>query len=320
VARRVASVALRLTVSIALLALVTLVVADPGDIVARLRGMRGLPLLLAVLLTVADRVLMAVKWRVLLTARGVPMPLALAVRAYFASSLAGLFLPVTVGADAVRIFASRQYGAADVTASIVVERVIGAASVIVVALAGVALIAGALADAAFRAIVIAVAVTGLGVALAFPASLWLAGRWAASKGSGENGRSVVQRIAAAYSAYRGHPGTLSAFFVLSLIESTIPGAIAAVAARGLSIDAPVWIFLAAMPIALMVARLPVSLGGFGVQELSFVYVTGLLGVGASEAAATMLVVDAVLVLTLLPAAFDLSILNRPGLQRRTRSS
>jgi uncharacterized membrane protein YbhN (UPF0104 family) len=65
-----------------------------------------------------------------------------------------------------------------------------------------------------------------------------------------------------------------------------------------------------MPIALAVARLPISLGGFGVQEVSFVYLAGLLGLSASDAAATMLVTDAVLVLTLLPAAFDVSMLGR----------
>jgi hypothetical protein len=59
-----------------------------------------------------------------------------------------------------------------------------------------------------------------------------------------------------------------------------------------------------------VARLPVSLGGFGVQEASFVYLAGLLGLGRADALATMLVVDAVLVLTLLPAAFDVSILRQ----------
>jgi hypothetical protein len=47
-----------------------------------------------------------------------------------------------------------------------------------------------------------------------------------------------------------------------------------------------------------------------VQEVSFVYLAGLLGLSASDAAATMLVTDAVLVLTLLPAAFDVSMLGR----------
>jgi uncharacterized membrane protein YbhN (UPF0104 family) len=311
--RRVLPLALRLTVSLGLLALLTFSIGDPREIVARAASMRAVPLALAFALTILDRVLMAVKWRVLLTARGVRMPLSTAVRAYFASSFAGLFLPVTVGADAVRIFASRQYGAAEVTASIVVERVLGAASVVAVALAGCALIAGALTDLALRPIVIAMVAIGVAVTMAFPASLWLATRWSAAGGPDGSG-SLVRRVATAYSAYSGHPVALSMFFLLSVLESLIPALIAFVVARGLQVEAPFWIFMAAMPIALMVARLPISLGGFGVQEISFVYLAGLVGLRASDAAATMLVMDAVLILTLLPAAFDVSILKQP---RRT---
>jgi uncharacterized membrane protein YbhN (UPF0104 family) len=298
------------TVTVGLLALLTFVIADPREILARIRAMQGGLLGLAVALTALDRVLMAVKWRILLTARGVRMPLSTAVRAYFASSFAGLFLPVTVGADAVRIFASRQYGAADVTASIVVERVIGAASVVAVALAGCALIAGALTNVSLRPIVVAIVATGVALTLAFPASLWLAGRWSA-KAAADRAPTLVRRVATAYGAYSNHPAALSVFFLLSVVESLVPALIAFVVARGLHVDAPFWVFMAAMPIALMVARLPVSLGGFGVQEISFMYLAGLVGLAASDAVATMLVMDAVLVLTLLPAAFDVSILNQP---------
>ncbi len=106
------------------------------------------------------------------------------------------------------------------------------------------------------------------------------------------------------------PRALTAFFALSIVESLVPALVAFVVARGLDLDAPLWLFVSAIPVALMVARLPVSLGGFGVQEASFVYLAGLLGMGRSDAVATMLVVDAVLVLTLLPAAFDVSILRQ----------
>jgi hypothetical protein len=100
------------------------------------------------------------------------------------------------------------------------------------------------------------------------------------------------------------------FFTLSVVESLLPAFIAFVVSRGLGIGAPLWLFLATIPVSLMVARLPVSLGGFGVQEASFVYLSGLTGLGASDAVAIMLIVDAVLVFTLLPSAFDVSILSQ----------
>jgi uncharacterized membrane protein YbhN (UPF0104 family) len=309
VSRRALSLALRLTVSLGLLALLSLVVAEPRELADRLWSMR-LPMLAAAFaLTAGDRVLMAFKWWLLLRARQIAMPLALAVRAYFTSSFAGLFLPVTLGADAVRVFASRQYGTAEVTASIVVERTLGAVSVVIVALGGCALIAGTLANVTMRPIVLAISVVGLAVAVGFAVSLWIAARWS-ERPQSAGMSSTGHKLATAYAAYARHPAALTAFFVLSLVESVVPALIALVVARGLGIQAPLWLFVSAIPVALMVARLPVSLGGFGVQEASFVYLAGLLGMNSSDAVATMLVVDAVLILTLLPAAFDVSILRQ----------
>jgi uncharacterized membrane protein YbhN (UPF0104 family) len=301
----VLSLALRLTVSLSLLALLGLVVAEPRDLIGRIGGMDGVLLIGALALTAADRMLMAYKWRLLLRARGNAISLWTAVRAYFASSFAGLFLPVTLGADAVRIMATRRFGIADITASIVVERSLGAVAVAIVALGGCGIMAGALAAVALTPIVVAIAAVGLGAGVAILLSLWLTSRWVQ--------RQAVQAgpfagIVRAYAAYADHPGTLATFLGLSIGESLVPAIVAWVVARGLGLDAPIWLFVAAVPIALMVARLPVSLGGFGVQETAFVYLAGLLGLGASDAVATMLVVDAVLVATLLPAAFDVSIL------------
>jgi uncharacterized membrane protein YbhN (UPF0104 family) len=309
VSPRAFSLALRLTVSLGLLALLGLVVADPGELAERLSGMRVPMLAIAFFLTAGDRVLMAFKWWILLRARGIGMPFVGAVRAYFASSFAGLFLPVTLGADAVRLVASRQYGAADIAASIVVERTLGAVAVVVVALAGCAMIAGSLADAALRPIVLATAAVGVTVAIGFAVSLWLASRWA-GRAANAAVPSLFHKVTAAYAAYARHPAALIAFFGLSIVESVVPALVAFVAARGLGLDEPLWLFISAFPVALMVARLPISLGGFGVQEASFVYLAGLLGFGRSDAVATMLVVDAVLVLTLLPAAFDVSMLRQ----------
>ena len=311
--RRAISLAVRLTVSLGLLALLSLVVAEPRALVAHLSGMRLSMLVAAFALTAGDRVLMAFKWWLLLQSRQIAMPLLAAIRAYFASSFAGLFLPVTLGADAVRLLASREYGSAEIAASIVVERTLGAVGVMVVALGGCALIAGTLANVAMRPIVLAISAIGVAVAVGFAASLWAASRWT-ERPRGVESPSMFHKVASAYGAYARHPAALATFLALSIVESLVPALVAFAVARGLGLNAPLWLFVSAFPVALMVARLPVSLGGFGVQEVSFVYLAGLLGMGRSESVATMLVVDAVLVITLLPAAFDVSILRR---QQRT---
>ena len=300
-ARRV----LRLGITLALLALLAFAVADPREVLDAIAGMSIPALGVALLLATGDRVLMAYKWQRLLRARGVPLPLGLAIRAYFASTFAGLFLPVTVGADAIRVVGIRRFGVYDVTASIVVERTLGAVAMFSVSLLSCTLLAYALTDPSLGSITGVLVVAAVVCAAAFPVSLWVATRVAARKAGAS---TALGRVASAYAAYGRHPQALVVFYLLSIVETFLPTLTAWVVARGLGFDLPLWIFVATLPIALSVARLPISLGGFGVQEASFVYLAGLLGVGASDALATMLVADAVLLITLLPAAFDVTVL------------
>ncbi|HEY8550037.1 MAG TPA: lysylphosphatidylglycerol synthase transmembrane domain-containing protein [Vicinamibacterales bacterium] len=303
---RVGTFALRATVTAGLLVLLAFVVADPGEMLQLLLRLSPVAALGTLLLTVGDRVLMALKWRLLLTARGVPLGVWTAIRAYFATSLAGLLLPVTVGADAVRIMVVRQYGVYDVAASIVVERTLGALAVLTVALASLAALQARAMDIPGGP---AVAIIGLGaaVAAAFVVSLY----GAAVLGRRLQGSKATKllRLVEAYAAYRAHPGTLCVFYLLSIVECLFPVLITWIAAWGLGFDLPFLMFAISTPLALTVARLPVSLGGFGVQEASFVYAARLFGVGPTDALAIMLVMDAVLLIALLPAAFDSGMLS-----------
>jgi uncharacterized membrane protein YbhN (UPF0104 family) len=297
---------LRLAITLALLGVLAFVVADPRELADAIAGLSGPALVVALGLTAGDRVLMAGKWWMLLRARGVASPFTIAVRAYFASSFAGLFLPVTLGADAIRVLAIRRLGVPDVTASVVVERTLGVLGMLAVALLSCVLLARHLADTTATALFLGLGAMTLGVVILFPLSLWLASRrrrWPRML------PAALDRVADAYAAYAQHPVTLAVFVALSVVESLIPPVTTYVLARGLGFDAPLWLFLATVPIALSVARLPISLGGFGVQEVSFVYLAGLVGMSAPDAIATMLVADAVLLMTLLPAAFDTSMLN-----------
>jgi uncharacterized membrane protein YbhN (UPF0104 family) len=304
--RGMAGLALRLAVSAGLLAALVLVVAEPRTMVDVLGRLSPLWAMAALGLTVADRVLMALKWRLLLTSRGVALPALTAIRAYFATSFAGLLLPVTVGADAIRVMVVRRYGVYDVTASIVVERTLGALAVFSVAVAALAAAGSGPRIGGGARLAMILGLTGLLAAL-FLLSLHLAARF----GPRLEGTKLAPaaRLAGAYAAYRGHGATLTAFYLLSVIECLFPVLITWAAARGLGFALPFTVFAVSMPLALIVARLPISLGGFGVQEAGFVYVAGTFGVQPTDALAIMLVADAVLMLALLPAAFDTDMLS-----------
>lgn len=295
---------LRLTVTFGLLAVLLFVVADPGEVARRVRGVAPGALLLAVGLSALDRVLMAYKWWLLLRARRLAVTLEIAVRAYFASSLYGLVLPVTVGADAVRIVALRHAGIPDVTASIVIERALGFIAMGSVALLSSLLLATAVADNTVRSLgVLLLAVVVVSGAL-FAVSLAVADRAA----KWDRAPAVARRVAEAYGVYRRHPGVLALFYGLSVLESLVCAGTAWILAAGLGIPLSLPIAVATVPISLAVARLPVSLGGFGVQEAAFVFFAGLVGISRNDAFSIFLLIGAAMLAALLPSALDTQML------------
>ena len=295
-----AGLVIRLTVTFGLLIVLAFWVADPHEVVRLVGGAAPAAVLAAVGLSVLDRVTMAYKWWLLLRARRLAVGFRIAVRSYLASSLYGLVLPVTVGADAVRIVALRHAGLADVTASIVVERGLGVVAMGSVALLGCLLLADAVTDDTVRSLgpwlLVFVALSG-GL---FAVSLAVAGRaapWARAP-------AALRRAAEAYGMYRRHPGTLALFYGLSVFESLICAGIAWTAAAGLGSPLPLSTAVATVPISLAVARLPISLGGFGVQEAAFVFFGGLVGISENEAFSIFFLMDVAMLAALLPALFD----------------
>jgi uncharacterized membrane protein YbhN (UPF0104 family) len=294
---------LRIAVSLALLLLLVLFV-DRSRLGARLGAADPVLMLAVVALATADRLLMAWKWWLLVRGRDATLGLWAAIRAYYLASFAGYFLPMTVGADAVRIGALAGAGrAAVLVASVVLERLIGALAQAV--LAGlsvwtlVTLGLGTRVGPAER--------WSLGVALvlafaAFPFS-FPAARWGAARlGSGGGWHGALRRLAEQYAGYGASMGLLSAFFALTLVEGGFPVAIHYTAGRALGLD-PGWSFyIAIVPLVFLVARLPVSLGGLGFLELSFVSLAGLLGVSWTDAFAIAGLATALYLVALAPGA------------------
>ena len=75
-----------------------------------------------------DRALMAYKWCILLKAKGIALSFTEALRGYFFATFWGIFLPSTVGGDAIRTYRAAKLveSRKDIVSSIVMERVLGA--------------------------------------------------------------------------------------------------------------------------------------------------------------------------------------------------
>jgi hypothetical protein len=294
---------LRLAVSLALLALLALFV-DWGHLGARLAAANPVLMLGIVGLATADRLLMAWKWWLLVRSRDATLGLWAVIRAYYLASFVGYFLPMTVGADAVRVGALVRAGrTAVLVASVVLERLIGAlAQVVLAGLSTATLVSlglGARIGPGERWVLAAVVALAF---LAFPFSFPLA-RWLALRlGSRSGWRAPLRALAEQYAGYGASTGLLCLFFALTLLEGGVPVVIHYVSGRALSLD-PGWTFyIATVPLVYLVARLPVSIGGLGFLELSFVSLAGLLGMGWTDAFAIAGLATALYLTALIPGA------------------
>jgi glycosyltransferase 2 family protein len=294
---------LRIAVSFALLLLLALFV-DWGRLGARLGAANPILVLAVVALATLDRCLMAWKWWLLVRSRDANLGLWATMRAYYLASFAGYFLPMTVGADAVRVGAlAGTSRPAVLVASVVLERLIGALAQAVLAGLSVA----TLVTLGFGARVGPAERWGLGavVALAFAAFPFSfpAARWVAARlGSGGGWRRALRVLAEQYAGYGGSTGLLCVFFALTLIEGGFPVVIHYAAGRALALN-PGWSFyIATVPLVYLVARLPVSLGGLGFLELSFVTLAGFLGVSLTDAFAITGLATALYLVALVPGA------------------
>ena len=293
----------RLALSIGLLLLLLLFV-DRARMGRLLADVKPGAVLVVILLVTLDRILMAWKWWLLIRGRDAAVPLWAAVRAYYLASFAGWFLPMTVGADAVRVAALGGGGrTSGLVASIVLERAVGALAQAVLAIIslGTLVALGLGADIGPRErwlLLLMMAVAFAAFPFSFPVTRWLARRLEGASGW----RRGLAGLAGSYADYGSAWRLVLAFFGLTLLEGAFPVVIHYAVGRALHLD-PGWTFyIATVPLVFLVARLPVSLGGLGVLELSFVYLATLLGLGRTEAFAIALLAEGLTVFSLLPGA------------------
>jgi glycosyltransferase 2 family protein len=269
-------------------------------------------------LAVANRVLMGLKWNLLIRAIGIPVAWSVSVKAYFAASFAGIFLPPTVGADTVRtlILARKYSNTPKLISSIIVERLVGLIVLCVFAFVGVLVVlnlyAGIIPLSASAGLSVAV------VALALVTGCWfvttpmfssLVNRVVLKIGEkgGKWGRlaSLLGEIQASLTLYRGKPVALTAFFFLTCLENLVAIVRAWFVALAFGIDIGIVLFFVITPIEQFASRLPISLHGFGIREGLFMYALSLVGVAAATGLAVGLVNHLLFIVAVLPGIWFL---------------
>jgi glycosyltransferase 2 family protein len=303
---------IRIFISIGLIAFLLFTV-DFGDMTGRLRESNGYFLLAAFLAAIGDRLIMAYKWNILLRAKAINIPLRRVTGTYWISTFLGLFLPATVGADAIRAYAVSKGGqkGREIVSSIVIERIFGILALLIFVLISIVLSIFVFGQSFFENIwnlfgIILIVFVFLSVFIYISLNRSLLQkiyRFFEVRNPKLNGNKWVgklREIYQSYLAYQDHKKDLGVFLIWSFLENLFPIFWTYFLSLAFNIPVPLLYIFILVPIVLVLVRLPISIDGIGIKEGAFVYFLSLIGIPSSDALLLGIASHVLAIISILP--------------------
>jgi glycosyltransferase 2 family protein len=270
----------------------------------------GWLVLAALAVFAASTVGMAWRWQLLLISRGLAEPLRWLINLYFIGYAATQVLPTGIGGDALRIVehSRRRPGrTGEVAAAVLLERVLGAAGVLVMVAIGLVFAVGRIDNVRFLILVEAVSVVlvGCGFFLLFSQRarrrLGFLGRAAARLRIERPARSLYE----AMHAYRERPRTIVVVVLVSVMLQFVRIISIWLCGEAVGLDLSLLVYVILGPLLFLVMMVPFTINGLGVREAFFVAFLGRFDVDADAAFATGFLFYAVTLATAIPGAIIL---------------
>jgi uncharacterized protein (TIRG00374 family) len=291
----------RVAVAVGLTALL-LWQSDPRAVWQAARGADWRFILLACALVVVDRVLMAYRWWTLLQVGRRP-PVATVMRIFFVSTFVGTFLPASVGGDAVRAYglSKEGVGGVDAVASVLMDRLLGVISILIVGIAG-AFLARHLIDIralfpAFAVLTVA-CVAALAVVFSPRAAAGVAGMLALLP----RGRETGARLVAAIQRYATLHLPMANVLLCSIAVQVLRVLQTYCLGLALGLAVPLGVYFALVPIILLIVLMPVTINGIGTTQAGFIWLFGRAGVASAPAFALSVLFLGIAIIGNLPGA------------------
>jgi len=300
--RLAASPWVRTTVTLSLLGLIASGL-DWSRIAHRLRDGRPVDFVLAVALVLVALVVGAWRWRALLHRAGVPLSLPRLARIYAVSTFSGTFLPSTAGGDVSRalLVARRGPELRRAVVSILIDRMGGLVGLVVLAWIAFALAPDRVPHDARALLVWSTVAMTAGSALLLAAML---------RGSRLLRRLIPQRLATAaremrtvLAGYAQDPRLLAMWLGLSIAYQALISLQLVVLARAIDVELSFAAAAVALALVTLITLIPISIGGFGVREGSYVVLLGGVSIAASDATLISVLSAATLLVASLPGAW-----------------
>lgn len=261
-------------------------------------------LLVMLALFVLERVFAAYRWLILLRVAEAGVRFWPVLRVTFVSNFLGAFLPGTVGIEVLRVHGLTRL-LADLPlalTSVLVERLCGSLTLLIWIALGLLL-----APIALPAALTVLVALGLGgfaatlVALFHPWPRRLAKRLSAALGLGRL-RDGLESFERRLDWYARRPRALAVSLALAFAFQLLRIATMAIGAVALGIEVSPLLFLLIVPVTILITHLPISIGGIGPRQASYVALLGLAGVAPEPALALGLAREVLSLAATLPGA------------------
>ncbi len=258
---------------------------DMTTLIQALADAQPILLLVGLALCVNHRILMSVRWKMILAAKTPAVRTSTLIRINFVSAFLANFLPSTLSADAIRAYFLRKENVvmSAVVSSVVLDRAVGfVVLVLVTAISGsVAYLQGFLPAAWF--VLLFSVISAIIVAVCIVASRWFRdfAAWL-----GASSRRLLREIGLSMAAIRQYPWTPRRFVKVIGFSSLIYVLrifTAYVIFRAVNVDVYLGYLFLFVPVVQLVKWIPVSAAGLGVQEGAWVWLLGQVGVAAEQA-------------------------------------
>jgi len=265
-------------------------------------------LVLTFILMIISRIAVSARWYTLLRSGELSISFKKTLEITFAGLFASNFLPTTIGGDVVRLAGAIQANldAAVSAASLIADRLIGLAGMamaVPLAIPNIIQYSASLSAAPART-------TPQYLSIATMTSQkWWYKAWA-------KGIEIFQRVVSALSIWLKRPGALVKSLAFTWVHMLCLFSILTILFVGMGEDISILEVGGLYSIVYLVTLLPISINGYGLQEISMTYVfSELAGVSITSAVTAALVFRTLFMLTSLPGAIYL-----PGLLTKSEKN
>jgi len=271
--------------------------------------------LLGCLAFVLQTLVLAWRWRIVMTALGTPLAFGRLLPIMFIGIFFNQVLPTSFGGDALRMWHVYRAGVRHDAAilGVLLERISGIIGLTLMVAAGTWYLWADLGDAWLRLVLLAALPATLGGTLLLMTLDRIPGRWRQWRPLGD-----FLRVSADLRCIVLEPRFAEPLLGLSLAGNALAALSVYAFTVGLGLPISAWACLALVPAAVLAMLIPISFAGWGLREAAMVVLFGYLGVAPDVALALSIAFGLALIVAALPGCV-LWLLDRSSAQPGTQS-